>query len=328
MPVPPRPLSSDLGAQFSVAAARAAGHTRGRLDARDLERPFHGMRRRRTPDEPWDAEEPLARDRAQRERVLRDAQAYAQVAPAHAFFAGRSAAVLWGLPCQAGALLCVGVHAPRRASRRPGIHGVKVAPHLASLREIDGLRVTSPATTWAMLAGELDERELVILGDAIVRIPRDERGAPQPMRRLATIDHLRAAASARGRRGRTLLLRAVERIRVGSMSPLETDFRLSTTAAGLPEPELDVEIRDERGILLGIADARYEACRVIVEVEGDHHRTSRGQWRRDIAKHAACVRAGYEVVRLTGFDVRGAGGASPTAPLIVREALERHGFSP
>ena len=138
----------------------------------------------------------------------------------------------------------------------------------------------------------------------------------------------RVRADAHGRRGRPKLLRALERVRVGSMSPLETDFRLLTTAAGLPEPDLDVVIRDERGTLLGIADARYEAYRVIVEVEGDHHRTSRGQWRRDIAKHAAYVRAGYEVVRLTGFDVRGAGGASPTAPLIVREALERHGFSP
>ncbi|MBN9175878.1 MAG: hypothetical protein J0I43_00695 [Microbacterium sp.] len=125
-----------------------------------------------------------------------------------------------------------------------------------------------------------------------------------------------------------MLLRALECIRVGSMSPLETDFRLVTAAAGLPEPELDVEIRDERGVLLGIADARYEAYRVIVEVEGDHHRTSRAQWRRDIAKHAAYVRAGYEVVRLTAPDVRGAGGSAPTADLIVRVALERHGFRP
>ena len=297
------------------------------MEARDLERPFHGMRRRRTPDEPWDAEEPLARDRARRSRVLRDARAYAQVAPSHAFLAGRSAAVAWGLPCDSGPQLCVGVLAPHRAPRRPGIHGVKVAPHLATVRELEGLRVTSPATTWAMLAGVLDVRELVILGDAIVRIPRDERGTPQPLNRLATIDQLRAAAEAPGRRGRPKLLRALERVRVGSMSPLETDFRLATTAAGLPEPDLDVEIRDERGTLLGIADARYEAYRVIVEVEGDHHRTSRAQWRRDIAKHAAYVRAGYEVVRLTSTDVRGAGGAPPTADLIVRDALARRGFT-
>ena len=193
MPVPPRPLSSHLGAQFSVAAARAAGHSRSRLDARDLERPFHGVRRRRAPDETWDAAEPLARDRAHRAEVLRDARAYAQVAPPHVFLAGRSAAVAWGLPCEPGPQLCVGVLAPRRAPRRPGIHGVKVAPHLATVREIEGVRLTSPATTWAMLAGELDERELVILGDAIVRIPRDERGMPQPVRQRATIDQLRSA---------------------------------------------------------------------------------------------------------------------------------------
>ena len=60
----------------------------------------------------------------------------------------------------------------------------------------------------------------------------------------------------------------------GGMSPLETDVRLDAAAAGLPEPLLDAEIRDERGCLVGVADAAYRAERVLVEVEGDHHRVS------------------------------------------------------
>ena len=41
---------------------------------------------------------------------------------------------------------------------------------------IEGLRVASPASCWAMLGGELSERDLVRLGDAIVCIPRGPGG--------------------------------------------------------------------------------------------------------------------------------------------------------
>jgi hypothetical protein len=164
---------------------------------------------------PWDAEEPLARDRAHRSRVLRDARAYAQVAPSHAFLAGRSAAVAWGLPCDSGRSCASGSRAAPRA-RRPGIHGVKVAPHLATVRELEAPR-DEPRDDMGDARRVLDERELVILGDAIVRIPRDERGTPQPMRRLATIDRLRAAAGARQARA-PKLLRALERVRVGNVA--------------------------------------------------------------------------------------------------------------
>jgi hypothetical protein len=45
------------------------------------------------------------------------------------------------------------------------------APELANVRMHDGLRMTTPATTWAMLGAELTVRELVTLGDSFVRIP-------------------------------------------------------------------------------------------------------------------------------------------------------------
>src|SRR5690606_26014991 len=133
---------------------------------------------------------------------------------------------------------------------------------------------------------ELSERELVRLGDAIVRVPRDEHGRPRPEHRLATLDDLRAALDVGRRPGAVRLRAALARIRVGAMSPLETDMRLDAVDAGLPEPELDAEVRSVQGRLLGIADGRYRAYRVLIEVEGDHHRTDRRQWARDIEKHA------------------------------------------
>jgi hypothetical protein len=109
------------------------------------------------------------------------------------------------------------------------------------------------------------------------------------------------------------------------MSPLETDFRLGASAVGLPEPDLDVEIRDHAGHRLGISDAVYPAYRTVVEVEGDHHRTARSQWNRDIEKYAAYSTEGWEVVRLTAQHIR---GPRPEAAGIVRAVLLRRGWRP
>ncbi len=269
---------------------------------------------------------PLARDRMLRARVLRDARAYAEVMAPHAFFAARTAAVLYGLPVWHGAELDVAVFTPARAPRRVGIRGRKMTPGFVSVRMLEGLRLVTPVSSWAMLGTELSERDLIRLGDAIVKVPRGAGGHPRPDLQLATLDELRSAALEPGRPGRTRLLRALAHIRVGSMSPLETDTRLETRAAGLPESELDVEIRAAAGgRLLGISDMRYRAYRVLVEVEGDHHRTDPAQWARDIEKLAAYAAEGYETVRVTAAQVR---THPDKAVALIRAALIRGGWRP
>jgi hypothetical protein len=328
MPRRAAPLPDELAESFGVSRARGTGVTAGRLRAKDLDRPFRGTRLRPPVRAAEVAEpEPLAFDREVHRAVMRRAGAYAHVMPAHAFFAGRTAAVVYKLPVShdPSGELWVAVHAPARALRAEGVHGMKVSPTLASVRAWDGLRVSSPASTWAMLSNELTVRELIIVGDAVVRIPRDGRGQAQPHRRLASIEQLRQAASAPWRRGRAALDEALESIRVGSMSPLETDFRLGAVAGGLPEPDLDVEVRDRHGRLLGISDAVYPQQRTVVEVEGDHHRATKAQWNRDIQKYAAYAAEGWEVLRLTAEHIR---GPRREAPAMVRDVLLRRGWRP
>jgi hypothetical protein len=295
------------------------------LRAKDLETPFRGVRLRLDPEPTVDEVDgsPLARDRAQRRRVLRLARAYAEVMTPSGFFAGRTAAVILGASLEHGNDLEVAVRAPARAPRRRGIRSIKVAPRLVSVQKFHTLRVSSPASTWAMLARELSVRELVVLGDSFVRVPRDDRGVLAPHRQLATPAQLRPATDAGPRPGVQKLRDALALIRVGSASPLETEYRLDAGAAGLPEPELDVEIRDGAGRLLGISDAVYATYRTIVEVEGDHHRTSRAQWNRDIEKYAAYTAAGWDVVRLTSGHIR---GVRPRAASMVGDALARRGW--
>jgi len=318
-------LPGQLGGVFPYADARAAGVSRARLRSRDLESPFRGVRRIVGEDPTADGG-PLALDRMLRLRVLREARAYATVMAPHAFFAGRTAAVLHGLPVPHGEELEVAVLAPARAPRRRGIRGRKVASGLVSVRMLEGLPVADPVSCWAMLGAELAERELIRLGDAIVRVPRGPGGRRHPELQLATVDELRAAALEPHRPGRVRLLRALAQIRVGSMSPLETDTRLEVVGAGLPEPELDVEIRAaSSGRLLGIADQRFPEYRVLVEVEGDHHRTDRAQWSRDIEKLAAYAGEGYDTVRVTSAHVR----TRPARGVaLIRAALIRGGWLP
>ncbi|WP_405371777.1 MULTISPECIES: hypothetical protein [unclassified Microbacterium] len=319
MPVPPAPLPAALGTSFSCAAARAAGVSRGRLTARDLDAPFRGARIVRCDIPPLTDDEP--HNRRARDELRQRLAAYLPVMPRNAFVTGATAAVCFELPlARVPTSLDIAVPAPHRAPRRTGIRGRKLEPHLTETTRLHpdgGFDITTPATTWATLARDADVPELVRLGDAIVRVPRDRRGVPTPQQRLATVDDLREVL-ARGRwLGAARLRRALALVRVGSMSPLETDMRLALLAEGLPEPQLDVEIRAADGRLLGIADAAYRDARVLIEVEGDHHRTIRAQWLRDIEKHEDYAHAGWRVVRLTSGHIR---GARPHAGALVRRA--------
>ncbi|WP_194396513.1 hypothetical protein [Microbacterium atlanticum] len=326
MPRVPRPLPPELGDAFAYADARRAGVTRRRLRAQDCEAPFRGVRLLTRPDRIEEAADaPLARDRIQRADVTRRARGLQQVMPAHAFFATETAAVLWGVPVSHGDLLAVAVPAPHRAPRRQGVRGLQVDPGLVRVSDCGGVRVSSPASTWAMLGSILTLRELVTAGDAFVRIPRDDREKPLPHRSLTSIEQLQRATAAGPRKGAARLRAALELIRVGSSSPLESEYRLDAAGAGLPEPQLDVEIRDAAGRLLGISEVVYPHQRTVVEIEGDHHRTSRAQWNRDIEKYASYAQAGWEVVRLTSAHIR---GRHPRAISIVRATLLRRGWEP
>ncbi|MDR6866260.1 hypothetical protein J2Y69_000852 [Microbacterium resistens] len=329
MPNPPLPLPKGLGVAFSVAEALREGASPARLRALDLDAPFRGVRitaaRPLDHADQQDEEDPGWRDRAERRRIERLARGYAQIMEAHAFFAGRTAAVLHGLPVAHGRELDIAVRAPRRAPRRRGVRGRKIKPRLVRVQNRDGLMLASPASAWAMLGMECTIRDLVVIGDAIARIPRDRTGTPRPEHAHGTIGQLRAAVDAGPRPGRARLRAALDEIVVGSSSPLETEFRLDAAESPLPAPALDVEIRDAEGRLLGISEFAFAEYRLVVEVEGDHHRTSRTQWNRDIQKYNAYAAEGWEVIRLTSSHIR----STPSrAVAMVADALRGRGWHP
>ena len=153
MPRSPAPLPPELRPPFACAEALDAGVQPRRLRAHDLTAPFRGMREPASAAfAPPDSAYPL--DDARRAEAWHRARQYACVIEPHAFFCGATAAALWGHPTRELHDLDVAVHAPERAPRRRGIRGRKVLPALADVVDLDGLPVTTPATTWAMLGGD------------------------------------------------------------------------------------------------------------------------------------------------------------------------------
>src|SRR5690606_18615632 len=130
--------------------------------------------------------------------------------------------------------------AARRAPRAAGMLGHSVDTTLVEVVRHGELRVVHPVGAWCQLATDLTVRELVVLGDALVR-----RHDP-----WATREELEAAVVAFRGRGKRRLVAALELVRPRTDSPPETELRLDILEAGLPEPGVNVAIHDVHGRLI------------------------------------------------------------------------------
>ncbi|MFT4232916.1 MAG: hypothetical protein QM606_09110 [Leucobacter sp.] len=301
MPKRPAPLPEPLGSVFSAGRARETGATRAALRGEGVERPFHGVCRRIEqtagplpggelhPAETW------------RGRQLHLAQTLAPFLPDGYFFCGRTAAVIWGVPVPAHPedVVEVACFSPRRALRMSGVRGSRVDARLARVVRREGLPVTDVATTWCALAPCLPWRDGVALGDGAirqVRIPGTRRLKRSP---YATLDDLERAANAPYRRGRETLAAMLPVLSPHSASAPESHLRLMLADWGAPTPELDFDVYDSGGRLLGCSEVAFPEFRVAHEYEGDHHRTDRRQWDRDVAKLRDYANAGWDPIRVT-----------------------------
>lgn len=182
----------------------------------------------------------------------------------------------------------VTVPSPQHAPRGKGLRGRQRALDPAQIRLDGGLRMSSPAQTFVDGADYLSFEDLVALGDAIIK----ER-AP-----LATRDELRAVVAAHaGQRGHRRLLAAAHALHPRAWSRPESIVRLGFETLGLPEPWCNVPV-----VLAGVTlapDAAFWRSGVLIEVEGDHHRTDRAQWLTDLERYNLVQRLGLEQYRLT-----------------------------
>lgn len=128
-------------------------------------------------------------------------------------------------------------------------------------------------------------------------------------------DIARIALRHPGVRGLRQLETVLDLVDAGAQSPKETWLRLLLVAGGLPRPTTQIPVRGAMSAFY--LDMGWEELMVAVEYDGEHHRTDRWQYTKDIRRLEEIASLGWIIVRVVAGD-------RPAEILRrVREALQR-----
>jgi len=210
--------------------------------------------------------------------------------PSGAAFSGRTAAWLHGLdltpcdPIEVTAAEGVGISARSGVClRRAELAGEEIV-------ERQGFPTTAALRTVCDLASALPLLDAVAAVDMALH------------HRLVDLTELsQLVVDRKGSKGVVRLRRTVELADGASESPGETRLRLLLILAGLPAPEPQVSLFDERGDFLGRPDFLYRSHRLALEYDGAVHRDSLVD---DNRRQNRLVNAGYRLLRFTAADLR------------------------
>jgi very-short-patch-repair endonuclease len=159
---------------------------------------------------------------------------------------------------------------------------------------IGAVRTTTPARTAFDLACRNPVGKAVAAIDALTRATR-----------LNVAEAEALAGRYKGHRNIRRARNALQLVDAGAESPRETWLRLLLIEAGYPRPQTQIPVYGEYGDLVAVLDMGWEDLKIAVEYEGDHHRTDRRQFNRDIARFEALTELGWIIVRVTVEDVPG-----------------------
>jgi hypothetical protein len=278
------PLPEELSARpFNVAEARAAGLSASRLRASDLARPFHGAR--------VDPRLPAT--------LVGRCDAYRRRAPQSHLFSHVTAALLWHIPLPRSLaeqrVLDVAALKPDAMPRASGVRGHRIGGAGVSIRERQGLAVVDAASAWCQLGTVLGHDDLVAAADHLLFRPRYDDGDPRPFLSLAELTERARSYSGPGCRA---LRRAIVDAREGAASRPESHLRLLLVRAGLPEPELNQDVFDASGRWIATVDLLFRAERLVVEYDGEQHRTDPVQYEKDLHRIEAVRENDHTVIQV------------------------------
>ncbi|KRE94287.1 hypothetical protein ASG76_12995 [Nocardioides sp. Soil774] len=170
----------------------------------------------------------------------------------------------------------VKVHVGGRAGSRTG--------RQVTTRVVQGVRVSEPWMLFVEMASLLSLVDLVVLGDAMVRRGLVSQAAL--VRWCAEVSHPAARAAAQ----------AAAYVRAKVDSPMETRLRMLVVLAGLPEPVVNLEVRDADGEVLRKYDLAYPAVKVAVEFNGKVHVLTPEAWEADLERRDASDDDGWRLL--------------------------------
>jgi hypothetical protein len=162
------------------------------------------------------------------------------------------------------------------------------------LMVVGGIKVTTSART------ALDIACRYPVGKAVAAIDSLARATDLKM---ANVELL--AERYKGRRGIRKARRTLILVDAGAESPRESWLRLLLIRAGFPPPQTQIPVYDEYGQLVAVLDMGWEHLKLAVEYDGDHHRTDRRQFNKDIRRAETLSGLGWIDVRVTAEDTEG-----------------------
>lgn len=289
----PRPVPVQLrGREFSTADARAAGLTAAQLRGPSVQRVRRGWYR-------------VAGDEVSlRDRLL----AARRALPDDAAASHVTALQLRGVDVGSRQVL----HFSTSTDAQTELSDIVLhrRNHRLTRYEVDGVICLGPERSFVDAATLLGVRHLVRAGDGLVAA-----GFTRPIELVdyAVTRHIDGVV--RARRAALLVRERVESVR-------ETDVRLLIVAAGLPEPECNVELWSEDQTWLARVDLCVERWRVVIEYDGWQHERDADQRQKDIYRLERLAAAGWSVVVVTSADLK-----QPISVVVrVYEALHRRGY--
>lgn len=250
------PLISTLLGMTSILLGRTELHAAGYTDTEIRTQIRRGTLRRLAAGtyvlaEPYDALDPAERERL---RVLASAAGVTGLVISHASAATVHRLPLMAQPSETVHFTRVG-RGGSRSTRWRQIHAADLRHH--TIARSDGFAVTTVAQTVVDLGRTVPTRAAVVTADAALN------------RRLTTMAQLDVAVDeARLRAGHPRAQRMLGLVDGRSESPGETLTRLILREAGITDLELQVEVADERGHLIGRADLACRSAGVLIEFDG------------------------------------------------------------
>lgn len=155
----------------------------------------------------------------------------------------------------------------------------------------DGLVVTTPERT----AFDIGRRGAA--HSAVVRLDALSRATG-----FKADDVLRVATAHPRSPGLRRLEAALDLVDPGAQSPRESYLRLLLIDAGLPRPQTQIPVLGADGLPVAYLDMGWEDPMVAVEYDGDHHRTDRRQYVKDIRRIEMLEQLGWIIVRVVAED--------------------------
>lgn len=204
---------------------------------------------------------------------------------------GYSAAEVLGASCGPRDAPAEGHPAPPRPAQagRLIVHRAHLYP--GEIKDVNGVRVTSPVRTAYDLARRGNLVEGVV---AVDRLANVHRFSPDLL--------LHFSARYHGVRGNSLVPFVLAHADRRACSPMETRLRMLIVRAGLPRPQVQWAVQDEQTRTAAWLDMAWPDLMIGIEYEGEGHAEA-DQVLRDVGRYIGLVDKGWRIYRYTKFEI-------------------------